>query len=439
MPKKVLEIVNILKDNGYEAFAVGGCIRDSLLNKEPNDWDICTSALPCETIRCFEGFKVLEKKGHEHGTITIVANDEQYEVTTYRVDGEYSDSRHPDEVQFVTNIDADLSRRDFTINAMAYNPSIGLIDCFNGQEDLKNKIIRCVGDADKRFNEDALRILRALRFASTLEFEIDEEVKKSIHKNKFILNGIAKERINVELCKLIVGKGVGNILNEFADVFAIFIPELIPMVGFSQNNPHHDLDVWGHTIKSITCAENDVIIRLALLLHDIGKPDCYCEDVNGIGHFYEHSSISADISYRIMKRLKFDSNTIDTVKTLVYYHGLEIIPSDRVTKRWLNKIGEDNLRKLFKIKRSDVLAQSQEYIDERLALLDEAERVLNRVIGQQQCFCLKDLAINGQDLINAGIEQGKQVGDMLNKLMDMVIDEQIKNDKVELLNALFEK
>lgn len=435
MPEGADGIITTLINHGHEAFIVGGCVRDSLLGLEPHDWDICTSATPDEMKQCFGNYHVIET-GLKHGTLTVVLDGEQYEVTTYRVDGEYSDNRHPDVVRFVTDIKSDLSRRDFTINSMAYGVFVGLIDYFDGEQDLKQKVIRCVGNPNDRFREDALRIMRALRFASTYRFSIEKQTAASIHELSHLLKNIAVERINVELSKLLCGVGAKNILRDYIDVLGIFIPELLPMVGFNQNNPHHIYDVWNHTTEAVKNAENVLVIKLAALLHDVGKPHCYTEDEQGIGHFYGHANISMDITETVLKRLKFDNDTIHNVVELVKYHDADIQPRNKHVKRWLNKIGEDGLKRLVALKRADVMAQSELDREERLIQLDDVLMCIETVIAQQQCFSLKDLAVNGRDLMDTGVPQGVQIGVVLNGLLDMVLDEQIENDQKALLEAV---
>lgn len=432
IPSKVEFIINTLEKNGYEAYVVGGCVRDSLLGKEPHDFDICTKALPSQTKECFKEYNIIET-GMQHGTITVIIDHQPYEITTFRVDGEYLDNRHPNKVNFVTNLKEDLARRDFTINAMAYNKKTGLVDFFDGQNDLQNKKIKCVGDSAKRFNEDALRIMRALRFASVYGFTIDEDTKKSIHYYKHLLKNIAVERINVELCKLLCGYGVEHILLNYQDVLGVFIPEIYPLIGLKQNNPYHIYDVWGHIVKTVVNSPKDITIRLTMLFHDIGKQKCYTEDENGIGHFYGHELYSCEIAIEIMKRLKFDNNTINQVKKLILYHDAEIKPKSKYIKRWLNKIGEERLRQLLLVKRADTLAKSDLYKKECLGNLSEISECIDYVIANGLCFNTKDLAISGRDLIDIGVKQGAIIGDILNNLTKMVIDEEIQNEKTVLL------
>ena len=311
LPKSVELILSKLNNCGYEAYIVGGCVRDSIIGTTPHDWDICTSALPEQVMEVFEGYKIIPT-GLKHGTVTIIIDDAQYEVTTYRIDGKYEDNRHPKEVSFTSDLKEDLSRRDFTINAMAYNPSIGLVDYFGGKKDIRKKLIKCVGNPDERFNEDALRIMRTLRFASTYGFVITEETSSAVHCNVALLNNIAKERINTELCKLLCGEGVLEILLNYNDVISTIIPELKPCIGFNQNNRYHQYTVYDHIAHAVSnYTGEDMVVKVALLLHDIGKPTCYTEDENG-GHFHGHGVPSSEIA----KEAVVDENRYCRVSTL---------------------------------------------------------------------------------------------------------------------------
>lgn len=436
IPQDVQSILQILEAAGFEAYVVGGCVRDSILGAEPHDWDICTNATPQQSSQCFtnNGLKVIET-GIKHGTITAIFDNEQYEVTTYRVDGEYLDNRRPSEVEFVTSLREDLARRDFTINAMAYSPSAGLVDCFNGCEDLQNGVVKCVGNADDRFEEDALRIMRALRFASVFDFSIEAGTASSIVRKKSLLKNISAERLNVELCKLLTGRGAEAILNLYPEVFGVFIPEILPMLGFEQRNPHHIYDVWQHTVKAVVSCPPNPILRLSLLFHDIGKPRCFTLDERGVGHFFGHGKISADIASAVMARLKFDNAAMAQVNELIIYHDAQLEPQSKYIKRWLNKIGEERLRQLVEVKRADVLAQSDLERQSRVSSFERVLACIDEVIRQGQCFSLKALAVNGKDLIALGVPQGVCVGIALNKLMDMVIDSEIPNEAGALLNA----
>ena len=433
IPEEVQYILNTLEKNGYEAYAVGGCVRDSLLGKEPKDWDICTPALPGQIMKYFAGHTIIET-GVRHGTITLRLNHQSFEITTYRIDGIYTDNRHPDKVEFANDLKEDLSRRDFTINAMAYNPKSGVVDFFGSSEDLNYGIIKCVGDAGKRFKEDALRIMRALRLASVLGFSISNDTSKAMFDNAKLLNNIAVERITTELNKLIVGNSARSALLKYIIIITEIIPEIAPTIGFEQNNPYHCHDVLNHILFSVENALPDVPIRLAMLFHDIAKPECYTEE-DGVGHSYGHQQASSDTAKKILLRLKYDNETIETVTQLILYHSADIQPQRKHIRRWLNKIGEKRLRQLIEVKRADAMAQAPHV---RRIKIDELTDILiltDEIVKQQQCFSLKDLAINGSDLMVLGMARGVGIGAVLNQLVNMVIDEQIENDKIILLET----
>ena len=434
IPDEVLFIIATLEENGHEAYAVGGCVRDAILDIEPKDWDICTSALPEQMIECFEGQRLIET-GLQHGTIALLIDDKPFEITTYRIDEISGNNKYLRESELINSLKEDLSRRDFTINAMAYNHKVGIVDFFGGVSDINDQIIRCVGNPDERFQEDPLRILRALRFASTLNFNIEAKTSSAIYRNKELLQNIAVERISVELNKLLVGPKVGNILLHFPSVISEIISEITELIGFEQKNPYHYLNVWQHTIMSITKAPADVVLRLTMLFHDIAKPRCYVE-IDGIGHFYGHSKMSMDMAKEILLRLKYDNDTIEAVTQLILYHDADIHPCRKNIKGWLNRIGEERLRQLVEVKKADTMAQSKRYRLGKLTLLDNILSIMDEIIEQQQCFSLKDLAVNGRDLIAIGILEGAEVGKVLNHLMDMVVDESVENDKVKLLQIV---
>lgn len=415
---------------GYDAYIVGGCVRDSLLGKIPHDWDICTNATPEEVIKVMHKYnlKTIET-GIKHGTVTVVRNDQSFEVTTFRVEGEYSDNRRPDSVDFVADVIEDLSRRDFTINAMAYNEAEGLIDPWHGQDDLKLGIIRCVRNPDDRFREDALRIMRALRFASTYGFKIEEKTAAAIHKNKDLLVNISAERIQSELCKLLCGEGVLDILLEYRDVMAVIIPELGPCIGFNQNNPYHCYTVYDHIAHAVSNFKGtNISVKMALLLHDIGKPGCYSEDEKG-GHFYGHSVPSAAIARDVVRRLRFDNQTADEIVDLVLYHDSDIYPGVRTVKRWLNRIGKDMLNKLMYVRMADIYAHSEKNRDERRDECLGVRLIAKKIVEEQQCFTIKDLAVNGNDILALGVETGPIVGRVLKHLLDLVLDGEARNER----------
>lgn len=431
MPVGAKRIIENLTKHGFEAYVVGGCVRDSLLGYSPKDWDICTSATP-EVIKELHSRTI--DTGLKHGTVSVVESDGIYEVTTFRVDGEYSDNRRPDTVEFVTDLKMDLSRRDFTINAMAYNDEAGIIDYYGGLSDLAEHKIKCVGSAGDRFDEDALRILRAIRFSSVYGFSIEHDTSKAIHDKAALLQNIASERIRSELCKTIVfGRRAAEVLLEYSDVVSIIIPEIEPCIGFVQNNRFHKYDVYEHMVRAMEAyAGHDLSVKFALLIHDIGKPLCYTEDENG-GHFYGHSVPSHDIAEQVVDRLKFDNKTKDEVLELVLYHDSAIEPTAKTVKRWLNRIGAERLSQLLDVKMADIAAHADNTQTERINQYLSVREIAKEVIASEQCFQLKDLEINGRDVMSLGVEEGRQVGRILNYLLEGVIAGDIDNTYGALL------
>ncbi len=431
MPKNVDTAINLLQSAGFEAYAVGGCVRDSLLGKTPNDWDITTSAKPEDMKSVFAEFHCIDT-GIKHGTVTVVIDGEPLEITTFRLDGEYEDNRHPKSVTFTSNLGADLGRRDFTVNAMAYSKKTGTVDLFGGQNDLKNKIIRCVGDPDRRFNEDALRILRALRFASALDFEIEEKTAQSLLKNRALLGNISEERIAKELLKLVCGKGAKRILTDFAPVLFEILPELQPMYKNSHDNPHHCYDIYEHTLIAVESIDPELTLRFAMLLHDCGKPAVKKFDENGVAHFYGHQRISAEISAQILARLKVSNKFRDEILFLVSNHDRwELYENTEKMPRYLSKFGLDGVLNLLKVMRADVLAQSPEY-RYRLDQIADAEETAKNLAAQKPCLSLSELQINGRTLMDIGIPQGRKLGAVLAQLLDEVIDGVTKNTQEAL-------
>lgn len=437
IPKNVNYIINTLEKNGYEAFVVGGCVRDSLLGIEPKDWDITTSAKPDEIRKCFEGYQIIDI-GEKHGTIGVVIDGESYEVTTFRIDGDYFDSRHPDSVAFTDNIELDLSRRDFTVNAMAYNDTKGLADPFNGKTDLKYRALRCVGDPDTRFSEDALRILRALRFASVYNLSIENRTSASILKNRTELNKIAVERISSELNKFLCGDNVNFLLKRFKDVFAVFIPEIVATFDCEQNTPHHKRTVWKHITAAVAAIEPDPLLRTVMLLHDIGKPLARRTDSKGRDHFKGHHHFSAVLSKSVLERLKFPTKFIDDAVTLIEYHDVRFTDNKKQIKHVLNSIGEINFKKLIKVQYADVAAQSRYKRESKIYNLELCQKAFEEIVESRDCYRLKDLNINGSDLIHLGVTDGKTIGHILQLLLDSVIDEEIPNESVILKKRALE-
>ena len=431
IPEHALTVVERLERYGYEAYVVGGCVRDSLLGRSPKDWDVCTNALPEEVLRVFRRFHVI-KTGLQHGTVTVMVSHQPVEVTTFRIDGAYTDNRHPDSVNFVSRVEEDLARRDFTINAMAYNPTRGLVDAFGGQEDLRAGIIRCVGEPDARFNEDGLRILRALRFAARYNFGIETETAFSIHRNRHLLENVSVERIFAELKGILVGEGVLGMMQAFPDVFAIIIPELAPTIGFDQRNPHHCYDVWTHTAHAVQNAPADETLRLALLLHDIAKPATFSQGEDGKGHFYDHGKVGADMARDILLHLKSDTATLQNVVTLVREHDRVLPTTAPGMRRLIGKLGVAALQQLLAMKQADMDAQSSHERPQKQKALREARLLLEDILDEPPAFTVSDLAITGRDLISMGLKPGPAMGNILKTLLSEVQDELLENSREAL-------
>ncbi len=435
IPSGAEHILQALTGAGYEAYLVGGCVRDLLRGVAPHDWDICTSARPEETERCFAGQRIIET-GLKHGTVTVLEDGEPYEITTYRTEGPYSDSRRPDYVKFVSSLEADLARRDFTMNAIAMGLDGRLRDPFGGAADIQTGLIRCVGEPAHRFQEDGLRVMRALRFAAVLGYGIEERTAQAIHENRRMLERVAAERIRVELCKLLVGEEAGNILRQYPDVFCQFWPQLEPLVTLEQNNPWHCWGGWEHTIHAVEAAPPDLMLRLTMLLHDIGKPNCKSTDENGIDHFYGHPAVSAKLADQMLRSLKFDNRTRERVVTLVEHHDVQIPCRDRSIRKWLGRLGPETFFQLLEVKRADGMGQAYELVKDRLAELEEMKTKAEELVAQGQCFTLKDLAINGRDVIAAGVAPGPEVGRVLNGFLQRVLNDEVPNERDVLRNLL---
>lgn len=427
MPPQVDTALNILNRFGFEAYIVGGCVRDSLLGADPKDWDITTPALPEDVKRCFRNHRIIET-GLKHGTVTVIISGMPIEITTYRRDGEYKDNRRPDSVDFIDNITMDLERRDFTINAVAYNKR-GILDLFEGIGDIESKIIRCVGDPDKRFNEDGLRILRALRFASVLGFEIETGTSDSIHKNRELLKNISPERIAAEFNKLIAGMNLKKVMADYRDIIQVFIPEIKSTEPDNLNES--DLSRWHKTLTCMENVPNDLALRLAALFHNLCGREKSGIDV-------DCSETCAALAFEIMGRLRYDKATSEKVRVFILYHNKKINPDERDVKRWLNKVGEPLLKGIFEIKKA-IIKSGLGANEEKLDSIKRTEDVLSRVIAEKQCYNLKMLNLNGDDLLSAELARGAEIGRILNELLHMVIDDEIENDREKLLNYAIKK
>lgn len=434
MPQEVRSLLARLESAGYQGWAVGGCVRDTLRGAVPSDWDVTTDARP-ERIMALFGERAIPT-GLKHGTVTVCAGETHVEVTTFRRDGTYSDHRRPDAVQFSSSLEEDLARRDLTVNAMAMDLRGHICDPFGGQEDLSRRVLRCVGDPLRRLDEDALRIMRTLRFAAVLGFAIEPDTSAALHRRAPLLADIAAERILVEMNKLLTGEYMASVLLAYPDVLGVFLPELLPCVGFDQRNVHHCYDVWTHSVYAASAIAPDAVLRWAMLLHDIGKPDCFTVDERGTGHFYGHPARSAELAEAICRRLRMDKKSAQRIVTLVRWHDRDIPRTDRAIARAVGKLGEDVFRQLLAVKRADNAAQSPDD-RHRLADIQQAEDILDGLLARQQCFSLRDLAVKGGDMAALGL-RGREISDMLRALLDAVLDG-APNERGSLLALAREK
>ena len=433
-PEKVKFILNKLQQAGYEAYAVGGCVRDCLLGRMPEDWDITTSARP-EEVKAI--FRRTIDTGIQHGTVTVMLQKEGFEVTTYRIDGAYEDGRHPTEVTFTASLREDLRRRDFTINAMAYNDMDGLVDIFGGMADLDGRMIRCVGSARERFEEDALRMMRAVRFSAQLGFEVERQTKEAIRELAGNLRNVSAERIQTELVKLLVSSQPEYLRMAYeTGITAIVLPEFDAAMKTPQNHRHHKYSVGEHILHSMAAIEPDKILRLTMLFHDLGKPSVRTTDDSGMDHFKGHGAVGTEIAGAVLGRLKFDNDTRDKVTKLVQYHDYPVPESEKGIRRAANRIGTELMPLLFLVKRADVAAQSGYLEQEKLETLTHLEEIYRYVLEQGQCLSLKDLAVGGRDLIAAGMKPGKEIGDTLQRLLDLVLEDPECNTKEYLLTKI---
>lgn len=499
LPEKVNTVIHRLQAAGYEAYAVGGCVRDSLLGRVPEDWDITTCAKP-EEVKALFAHTV--DTGIAHGTVTVLLGHEGFEVTTYRIDGEYEDARHPKQVEFTPSLSLDLARRDFTINAMAYSDEAGIIDLFCGMEDMENRRIRCVGNANERFDEDALRIMRAVRFSAQLDFEIEPDTLRAVASHAKELSRISAERIRVELTKLLLSDHPERLLTAYkTGLTAVFLPEFDRMLATEQENPHHIYDVGMHTVHALSymarrtaearalaaddpatgsllpatdgmaaatrimaddppkrqtpavsanifdtdaslrslSKKDHTILRFALLLHDCAKPEAKTVDGTGTAHFIHHDLLGAKRAKEILRRLKFDNDTIHAVSHLVEMHDIRYADCEKAVKersmrRAIMRIGKEYLTLLFLLQEADLNAQNPALLPDKLRQLNEAKQLAQQILAKEQCVSLKDLAVNGSDLISAaGMKPGREIGDVLAKLLDYVIEHPEKNNREDLL------
>ncbi|MCM1055644.1 MAG: polynucleotide adenylyltransferase [Bacteroides sp.] len=420
-----------LESNGFEAYGVGGCVRNPLMGLPASDYDITTSALPEETERVFGDMKIVET-GLKHGTVTVVSEEGSAEITTFRTDGQYKDRRHPENVIFTRSLEEDLARRDFTVNAVAYSQKRGIVDLYGGIDDLSKRILRCVGDAGRRFEEDALRIMRGLRFMSVYGFVPDGETDAALHEKKELLKEISAERLCSELSKLLCGKSehLSRVLSEYADIFSVIIPEISDSRGFDQHTHYHDRDVWEHTVAAVCGIEPKVHLRLTMLFHDLGKPFCY-QFYNGEGHFKGHASVSGDICGRTLARLHYDGDTVSKTVFLVERHDMAMNDDPVMIKKHLNRFGKELYFDLLKVHIADDNAKAP-IARARIKTYGSAEETAEKILSEKECFSLKNLAVNGNDMIRSGFK-GAEIGERLDFLLNAVIEGNCPNSREELL------
>lgn len=438
LPSSVLTVFDVLEARGKEVYLVGGCVRDMFLEREAKDYDFASSATPLEMIEIFKesGFRVVPT-GLDFGTVTVLIDCDSFEITTFRADGDYSDGRRPNEVVYSKSIDEDLKRRDFTMNALAYNPKTGVIDNHMGLIDLRRGIIKAVGDAEERLREDFLRAFRAIRFANQLGMTLEKPIKIAIEKHSHLIENVSKERINIELTKTLTSGKPLKYARLISILLKSMLPEFYNSFSVSQINPYHSYNVGEHTVRVIDAIENEISLKLTALLHDLGKPECKFTDEEGIDHFYGHHKASEKIAERFLKDLKFSNEIIEKVTTLIYYHDRQIEATEKSVKRVLNKLGPDMFKQLLKVKEADICGQNPDYLD-RLNHIESLREVYREILEKKHCFSLKDLALNGRDIIDLGVSKGPRVGEVLNSLLEKVIDDSKLNNKETLTELVKE-
>lgn len=431
-PAHALQVLSVLEARGFSAWFVGGCVRDSLLGRSPSDWDIATTALPAQTAACFPELSAVTA-GERHGTVGIVTPGGLVEATTLRVDGAYTGHRRPEQVRFTSRLEEDLARRDFTINAMAWHPERGLVDRFGGEADLRQGLIRCVGDPDRRFREDALRILRCLRFGAVLGFSVEEDTRRAALEGRALLGAISGERIREELTKLLLGQGAGQVMGAYGSVIFTVLPELEALDGCAQETPYHCYDCWGHTLRAVDAAPRDPVVRWAALLHDCGKPLVKSLGPDGRAHFYGHAQESARLAREALARLRFSNREAEAVAALVERHGEPLPLSEKRLKRLLGRLGEEGLFRLLGLMEGDVSAQAPRFREERLALLGQARGLAEEILRRGDCLTLHGLAVTGRDLLELGFVPGKALGRALDTLLEEVLGGGLANERPSLL------
>lgn len=430
IPSDAAYILDLLEHNGYEAFIVGGCVRDSIINRNPQDWDIASSAKPHEVKNIFE--RTIDT-GLKHGTVTVLLNSHAYEITTYRIEGKYINNRQPESVEFTDSIETDLSRRDFTINAMAYNPNKGLIDPFGGIDDINAKQIKAVGDPEHRFEEDALRILRALRFSAQLNYCIEDKTLQAIEKQCHLLNNISGERIREELNKILLSNPMTFQLMHELGILQQIIPELDICFDTEQRHPYHIYNVGMHSLHAANNIKSNSILRWIMLLHDIGKPIVHSTDSKGIDHFNMHQKLSVEKAELVLNRLRFDNASITKIKKLIMEHDRQIGDNEKSVRKAIAAIGVDLFEDWIQVRLADISAQNPDKALERITKLNTVRASYDKIIAEKQCLSLKDLSLDGKDLLDIGFPQGKNLGEVLQKLLDAVLEQPELNKRGKLL------
>ena len=431
LPEHILACLDALENAGFAAYCVGGCVRDAVLGRTPQDYDICTAALPEQTEAVFSDRKLV-LAGKKHGTVGVVFGKEVVEITTFRTEGAYLDNRHPEWVEFVSDVDADLARRDFTVNAMAYSPYRGFADPFGGREDLKKGILRAVGDPVQRFREDSLRILRGLRFAARFGLAIEETTFRSMISQRHLMDNLARERVFEELCKFLLSVTDPREVVACGPVLAAAIPELEPMLGFDQRSPHHAYDVFTHTAHVVTGVPKELPLRWAALLHDVGKVPSFTQDATGRGHFYGHAPLGAEMADAILLKLKAPTALRQQAVFLIEKHMTRLQPERKFLRRWLGRLGEDTIRQLLILQEADMGSKGTGKPEE-MDQFSQIRDLLDQILAEDACLSLKDLAVNGHDLMTLGI-RGKAIGETLNALLELVLEEELPNEKEALLS-----
>ena len=432
LPDSILNCIRMLEQAGFAAYVVGGCVRDDCLGLIPQDYDMCTSALPEQTEAVFKDYRLV-LTGKKHGTVGVVTEDGVVEITTFRTEGEYRDNRHPDWVSFVTEVEQDLARRDFTVNAMAWSPTRGYADPFGGREDLKNGILRAVGDPEKRFREDSLRILRGVRFSVRYQLAVEPATEQAMFSQAHLMDNLARERVFEELCKLLPLMQLEDTL-RFAPVLASVIPELKPMIGFDQRSPHHAYDLYTHVAHVVSAVPEELTLRWAALLHDIGKVPTFTQDETGRGHFYGHAPKGAQMAEEVLRRLKAPTALRQQVVLLIEKHMLRLEPDRKILRRRIGQLGWDTVEQLLALQKADMGSKGTGKLEE-MKIFDEISLILEEIRGEDSCLSLKDLAVKGNDLMAMGYT-GKAIGQTLNSLLEQVLDEQLPNEKDALLSWL---